>query len=143
MFFGGGEALPAPQASVPVAEPGTLPPPLPLSQPGRRIVGVLVTYSWKNEGQLFPLCEGRNIVGRDATESDIAIPQDPALSAKNTYIVYRKNFMIADAMSMGGTDMDGEPVEEQKRLRNYSTIRTGSTYWTFISFDPDPQEIGG
>lgn len=112
-------------------------------QAGRRIVGVLVTYSWKPEGEVFFLRDGRNIIGRDSAESDIAIPNDPEMSSRNTFIAYRKNFVIADAMSLGGTDMDGEPVEEQKRLRNYSTLRTGSTFWTFISFDPESDEVGG
>ena len=107
------------------------------------MVGVLITYSWKPEGEMFPVREGRNIIGRDPAESEITVPQDASLSGKNTFIVYRKTFTIADAMSMGGTDLDGEPLEEQKRLRNYSTIRTGNTYWTFISFDPDQDEVGG
>lgn len=111
----------------------------------RRIVGMLVTYTWKPEGQMFALREGRNVIGREASECDIAIPQDSTLSAKNTFIVYRKNFIIADATSMSGTDVNGEPIEEQTRLSNYANIRTGSTDWIFVSVDPeiDAPDPGG
>src|SRR5206468_10214993 len=55
---------------------------------GRRIVGVLVTYTWKPEGQLFALREGRNLIGRDPDQCEIAVPDDSALSARNTIISY-------------------------------------------------------
>ncbi len=38
---------------------------------------------------------------------------------------------------MSGTDVDGEPIEtEVVPLRNYAKIRTGSTFWTFVSVQP-------
>ncbi|HEY1263779.1 MAG TPA: FHA domain-containing protein [Terriglobales bacterium] len=100
---------------------------------GRKIVGFVVTYSWRPEGQLFPIREGRNLIGRDANQCDIALAEDDALSAVNTHITFRKNFVIGDMMSMGGTDLNGEAVEEQFRaLNNYANIRTGKTRWTFV-----------
>jgi hypothetical protein len=114
------------------------------SQPGtaapsgaRRIVGVLITYTWQPEGQVFPVREGRNLIGRDPQQADIAVPQDDTLSAVNSHITFRKSFVIGDQVSMGGTDVNGEPVEQQFHpLPNYSRIRTGSTIWTFIAISP-------
>jgi hypothetical protein len=109
---------------------------------GRRIVGVLITYTWKPEGQLFPVFEGRNLIGRDPEQCEIAVPEDNTLSSTNTHITFRKSFVIGDMVSMSGTDVDGEPIEQQFRpLHNYATIRTGSTYWTFISAQPDDEEV--
>jgi hypothetical protein len=107
---------------------------------GRRIVGVLITYTWKPEGQLFALREGRNLIGRDPEQCEIAVPEDTTLSSTNTHITFRKSFVIGDMVSMSGTDVDGEPIEQQfQALQNYATIRTGSTYWTFISAQPDEE----
>jgi hypothetical protein len=103
----------------------------------RRIVGILVTYSWKPDGQIFPVREGRNWIGRDPQQADIAVPEDDTLSAVNSHITFRKNFVIGDNVSMSGTDVNGEPVEQQFHpLSNYARIRTGSTLWTFIAVEP-------
>ena len=105
--------------------------------PGRKIVGVLITYSWQESGQVFPVLEGRNLIGKDPEQCDICIPQDATLSAVNSFITYRKHFLIGDKVSMSGTDVDGEPIEtEFVPLRNYAKIRTGSTYWTFVCIQP-------
>ena len=106
----------------------------------RKIVAVLVTYSWKPDGQIFPVKEGRNLIGR-GEECDIRIADDPMLSQVNTHITFRRNFVVGDMVSMGGTDLDGEPLEEQfKPLGNYARLRTGSTHWTFVILAPDAQE---
>jgi hypothetical protein len=108
--------------------------------PARKIVGVLITYSWQEQGQVFPVLEGRNLIGKDPAQCDICIPQDATLSAVNTFITYRRHFLIGDKVSMSGTDVDGEPIEtEFVPLRNYAKIRTGSTYWTFVSIQPPSQ----
>jgi pSer/pThr/pTyr-binding forkhead associated (FHA) protein len=102
----------------------------------RRIIGVLLTYTWRPEGQIFPICEGRNRIGR-SDECEIQLPEDSHLSGLNTHITYRKNFKIGDLVSMGGTDLNGEPVEDTNvHLPNYAQIRAGSTHFTFIAADP-------
>lgn len=104
----------------------------------RRIVGILTTYSWKPEGEIFPVREGRNLIGR-GEECDICVPDDPMLSQVNSHITFRQSFVLGDMVSMSGTDLNGEPVEEQFRpLGNYAQIRTGSTRWTFVIIDPAP-----
>jgi len=99
----------------------------------RKVVGVLVTYSWEPAGEVFPVREGRNLIGR-GEECDIRVANDPALSQVNSHITFRKGFVIGDMVSMGGTYVDGEPIEDQfHALRNYAEIRTGSTLWTFVA----------
>lgn len=103
----------------------------------RKIVGVLITYTWHDDGQIFPIREGRNLIGRDPDKCDIVISEDDTLSAVNSHITFRKDFVIGDNVSMSGTYVDNEPIEEQFRpLKNYARIRTGSTVWTFIAIDP-------
>ena len=105
------------------------PPPL---ANARRVVGVLITYSWRPEGQIFPIREGRNLIGRDP-DCEICILEDKALSGHNSHITFRQNFVVGDMVSMSGTDLNGVPIEEQsKNLPNYAKIRAGSTHFTFI-----------
>lgn len=135
--------IPPPEEGDAEAQPGQLssvPQPGQMSQsrrtPDRRIVGVLVTYSWKPEGQVFAVREGRNLIGR-GTECEVSIPDDGTLSNVNSHITYRKSFVIGDMVSMSGTDLNGMPIEEQfVPLPNYATIRTGSTQWTFMAIQP-------
>jgi len=102
----------------------------------RKVIAVLLTYSWDPQGQMFPIREGRNLIGR-GEECEVRITTDPALSQVNSHITFRQSFVLGDMVSMSGTDLNGEPVEEQFRpLQNYSTIRTGSTIWTFVIVDP-------
>jgi pSer/pThr/pTyr-binding forkhead associated (FHA) protein len=93
---------------------------------------VLVTYTWKPEGQLFPVREGRNYVGRDP-ECEICLPNDTQMSSRHATIVYRgTDFWIADAESMNGTLVNGESTEEKRRLPDGAAIRTGATLWRFV-----------
>ncbi len=113
---------------------------VPPTLPGRKIVGILVTYSWSPEGQLFPVREGRNFIGRDK-DCEICIPEDQTMSGRNSHITYRQNFVLGDMVSMTGTDLNGTPIEEQfHSLGNYATVRAGSTYFTFIAIKPQSGE---
>ena len=110
--------------------------------PARKIIGILVSYSWKPEGQVFPVREGRNLIGR-GEECEIRVTEDASMSQVNSHITFRQNFVLGDMVSMSGTDLNGEPVEEQFRpLTNYAQIRTGSTHWTFVVIDPALAERG-
>jgi len=113
--------------------------PGPLPEPGmRRIVAVLVTYTWKPEGQLFPVREGRNYLGSDP-ECEISLDLDDQMSAQHATIIYRgKDFWIDDEKSMNGTYVNGESVEEKQRLADAAQIQTGATVWKFVSLEPAP-----
>lgn len=86
--------------------------------------------------------EGRNLIGR-GEHCDIHVPEDPVLSNENSHITFRKTFVVGDMLSMSGTYLDGEPIEEQFRpLPNYSKIVTGSTQWTFVMLHPPSESPG-
>lgn len=113
---------------------------------GRRIIGALITYTWKPEGQLFPLREGRNRIGRN-DECEVCLPNDGALSNVNTHIYHYpddKACFISDAGSQNGTHVNGQNIrQDSRRLSGYATIRTGATVWTFISATPDAAVAAG
>jgi hypothetical protein len=105
-----------------------------------KIVGVLATFTWKADGQVFMLREGRNKIGR-SPDCDIVIEQDNSLSAWNTSIAYRSGtFVIIAKDAMNGTFVDSVEVmpESSAPLPNYSTIRAGSTTFKFVALDPGP-----
>ncbi len=107
--------------------------------PPRRVVGVLVTWTWRTEGELFPVREGSNFLG-SAPECEARIATDPRMSGRHASIVYRPGgFWIDDENSMNGTFMDGELVEEKRRLPDSAVIRTGGTVWRFAALEPPPE----
>jgi pSer/pThr/pTyr-binding forkhead associated (FHA) protein len=111
----------------------------------RRIVGLLVTYTWKPEGEVFFVREGRTKIGRDDRECEVVIPNDGSLSRENTTIIYRAGgsgtFRVSDKESMGGTWVNGVVIETEVQLENYSTIRAGATTWIFIAVNPQPARV--
>lgn len=104
---------------------------------GRRIVGLLVTYSWRREGLIFPVYEGRTYIGGDA-ECEICVPTDEQMSSKHAAIFYRgEGFEICDEKSLNGTWMDGKSVSLRGQpLENYTEFKTGATVWKFIAVEP-------
>jgi len=102
----------------------------------RKMVALLVTYSWREGGQVFPVFEGRNFIG-SAEDCEISLGSDPQMSGKHSTIIYRGGiFLLDDANSMNGTFLEEDDVLEKARLTNYSNIRTGATHWRFIIIDP-------
>lgn len=105
-----------------------------------RVIGLLVTYTWDNTGQVLGLYQGRNVIGR-AEECDICIEDDEQMSQKHAVIAYRNGrFLIDDEMSSNGAHVNGENVDEKRRLANYDEIRTGATVWRFIMIEPPTEE---
>lgn len=105
--------------------------------PGRRMVGVIVTYSWLPQGQVFPVFEGRNYLGKDP-ECEVRLVTDHSLSGKHAAIFYRgRYFTITDEKSMNGTYVNGaEAPITGMPLSNYDEIKTGATTWRFIIIEP-------
>jgi hypothetical protein len=108
----------------------------------RRIVAVLITYTWRPEGEIFPLREGKNFLGAGDIGSigganrrcDIRLPQDAKLSAEHAVILCRRGrFEVHDQQSSNGTFLDGVLVPMQGgQLENYSELTVGATTWTFV-----------
>jgi hypothetical protein len=111
----------------------------------RRIVGVLATYTWHPEGQLFPVREGKNFIGSGEISSeashrgcDVQIPEDRRMSGEHALILCRHGaYEIIDQMSSNGTFLNGKLLKanDSTDIPNYGTIQTGSTVWTFIQIE--------
>lgn len=107
--------------------------------PPRRVVGVLVTWTWKSEGEVFLVREGSNLLG-SAPECEARISTDPRMSGRHACIVHRPGgFWIDDENSMNGTFVDGALVEEKRRLPDSAVLRTGDTVWRFTALEPPPE----
>ena len=116
----------------------------------RRIVGVLVTYTWRPQGQLFPIREGRNFLGRGEISSepvprdcDVQIPQDAKMSAEHALILCRHgSYEIIDQETTNGTFLNGTLLRanESTALPNHAALQTGSTVWTFLTIEAPHQE---
>ncbi|MDR1169691.1 MAG: FHA domain-containing protein [Prevotellaceae bacterium] len=101
---------------------------------GKRIMGLLVTYSVQPTGQVFHIYEGRNYIGRDAS-SDISIPGDFQVSGRHFSILYRiadGKFKFKDEQSSNGTFVN-EALTDEGELKTFDVIRIGSTKFIFIA----------
>jgi hypothetical protein len=111
----------------------------------RRIVGVLISYTWRPEGDLYPVREGRNYIGRGKISSDayhrncdVMIPEDDRMSGTHALILCRHgNYEIIDQEASNGTFLNGEMLmaNTSTKLTNYAEIKTGHTLWTFIKIE--------
>jgi len=111
----------------------------------RRIVGVLISYTWRPEGDLYPIREGRNYIGRDKISSDpyhrycdVMIPEDDRMSGTHALILCRHgNYEIIDQEASNGTFLNSEmlPANTSTKLTNYAEVKTGNTLWTFIKIE--------
>jgi len=103
----------------------------------RKIVVVLVSYTWHPDGKMYPVYEERNLIGR-GPHCEIHVPEDDSMSSENSHITtHRQKFVVGDKVSMMGTYLDGERILEAFHpLSNYAVIRAGSTDFTFIMVQP-------
>jgi FHA domain len=111
----------------------------------RRIVGVLVTYTWRREGELFAVRAGKNFIGRGQISSephhrdcDIQVPQDGEMSEEHALILCRQGgYEILDQATSNGTFLNSQALKANlgTDLPNYATIKTGATLWTFVRID--------
>lgn len=108
----------------------------------RRIMGILITYTWHPEGELFAIREGKNFIGSGQVSSDpshpdchIKIPEDVRMSSEHALILCRHGrYEIIDQISSNGTFLNGEMLTSKSSndLSDYAEIKTGNTLWTFI-----------
>jgi hypothetical protein len=104
----------------------------------RRVTGVLVTFSWRHQGQLFPVFEGTTLIGSGNVAAnrrpcEVQINSDRTLSREHAMIrCLGENYEIFDQKSENGTYMNGRPVPVHGMpLEDHSSIKTGGTLWTF------------
>lgn len=114
----------------------------------RRIMGVLITYTWRPEGQLFPIREGKNFIGAENVSSEVShrpceiqIRTDPMLSAEHALILCRHGrYDLVDQTSSNGTFLNGElvPIQGIELRDPYAEIKTGNTVWKFVKIEAPP-----
>lgn len=107
---------------------------------GKRIVGLLVTYSTNPSGEVFNIYEGRNYVGRDAA-ADVRIQGDSQVSGKHFSIMYRVadgKFKFRDEQSSNGTFLNSVLTDEGE-LNTFDIIGIGATRLIFIAIPQIPQ----
>ncbi len=114
----------------------------------RRVMGFVITYTWRPEGQYFPIREGKNFIGAGAISSEtthreceIQITEDARLSAEHALILCRHGrYELVDQKSSNGTFLNDEmvPIQGIELKENYEQIQTGSTVWTFIKVEAPP-----
>jgi hypothetical protein len=100
---------------------------------GKKLVGLLASYSANPNGQIFNIFEGKNFIGRDMPV-DICIP-DNEVSGKHFSILYRSadgKFKFKDEQSSNGTYLNGVLTDEGE-LTNFDVIKIGGTQLIFIA----------
>ena len=118
----------------------------------RRITGILVTFTWERQGDLFVLYEGRNVIGKGTVESeggrpcDVLLSVDPTMSNEHAVILCRAGrYELFDNRSTNGTYADDEFVESAGvMLKDGAHIKTGDTVWLFrkIESEDAPAQAG-
>ncbi len=111
----------------------------------RRIVGVLISYTWRPEGQLFAVREGRNYIGRAKISNDayhrsceVMVPEDERMSGTHALILCRHGrYEVIDQEASNGTFLNGGMLmaNQSNTLENYAELKTGNTEWTFIKIE--------
>jgi hypothetical protein len=109
-----------------------------IASSGKKLVGLLVTYSTNPNGQVFNIFEGKNFIGRDMPV-DICIP-DNEVSGKHFSILYRSadgRFKFKDEQSSNGTFLN-EVLTDEGELTSFDVIRIGGTRLIFIAIPQLP-----
>lgn len=106
---------------------------------GRRLVGLLVSYSANPTGEVYKIYEGRTTIGRDLT-CDIPFPNDSHMSAKHLLIQYveAKGAFRAqeyDKGSANGSYVNGQVyvLGDVIDLKNNDVIVIGGTKFIFLA----------
>ena len=102
---------------------------------GRKVVGVLVSYSANPAGEVFKIYEGRNLIGR-APSSDIVFSKDDKMSSTHLLILYREAegiFWAVDQNSSNGTYINGKFASDRVELHANDVIVLGATKMIFLS----------
>jgi pSer/pThr/pTyr-binding forkhead associated (FHA) protein len=113
-----------------------------------KITGVLVTFTWEPQGEIFVLFEGRNVIGKGRLDNeggrpcDVLLTADATLSSEHAVILCRAGrYELFDNRSTNGTYADDRFVESSGvLLRDGARIKTGETVWLFRKLEPDHDE---
>lgn len=106
---------------------------------GRRLTGIVTSFTWSRLGQLFEVRDGRNYVGSGDVSSennrrcDIHLPEDQMLSSAHFLILCQSGkYIISDNLSTNGTFVGGEQIDTRGvELPDDAVIKAGATVFMF------------
>jgi len=106
---------------------------------GRRLVGIVTTFTWSRVGQLFKVFDGRNYAGSGVVSADnnnpcdIQITDDPVMSSAHFLILCQGGkHIISDNFSTNGTFVNGVQIDTRGiELPDNAVIKAGTTVFTF------------
>lgn len=103
-----------------------------------RLIGWLVTFSHRPEGEDFRLHAARLLIG-SSPQCDIMI-RDEAISRVHASITYRDGrCYLKDEQSRGGIFVNGAALAGECALESHDEIQLGQTVLKFIAVDPTPR----
>lgn len=111
---------------------------------GRRLTGIVVTFTWSPLGQLFVVHDGRNYAGSGTVimegqrDADILVPEDGMLSSVHFLILCQGGkYRISDVNSTNGTYVNGVQIDALGiELVDHAQIQAGATLFTFQMVRP-------
>jgi hypothetical protein len=106
---------------------------------GRRLMGILTTYTWSRLGTLCKVYDGRNYAGSGAVAAnnnmlcDIHVPEDGSMSAAHFLVLFQgSKVIISDERSTNGTYVNGEQIDTRGvDLPDGAVIKAGATVFVF------------
>ena len=109
------------------------------SSPGRRITGIVYTFTWGTSGAIYVLRDGRNYGGsgkvaiEGGRDADVLVIEDSGMSSAHFLILCQSgNYRISDCNSTNGTFVDGKLVDAMGiELVDGARIQAGATLFVF------------
>lgn len=104
---------------------------------GRKVVGILATYSNNPAGEIFKIYEGRNMIGR-ANTNDIIV-NDDNVSKEHLLIFFNEAegiYWAKDQFSSNGTYINGRFARGETEIKTNDVIVLGKTKLVFLGI-PD------
>lgn len=101
----------------------------------RQLVGVIVSFTHNQAGEVFNIYEGKNTIGRSKT-CDIVFAKDSNISSNHLLILYREAegvYWAVDQNSSNGTYINGNFVGDRVKLSSNDIIVIGGTKLMFIA----------
>lgn len=93
-----------------------------------------------NQGQRLPLTKPEILIGREARDCDVVIP-NPAVSRFHAQIsLVQGQFFIEDLKSRNGTAVNNIPIQGRTLLRNEDRVKICETLFVFESQQPAPSD---
>lgn len=138
----GGDAIPSYDRGKTEIYPSNEPSPRGVGD-NRKIVGVLITYRWNPNGDMFPVRQGRTHIGAgdirgEHREVEVKFSQDELMSGDHALVLVQgDNFYLQDLSSVNGTTLGGKPItpEIPEPLPSPAEIKIGDTLFLFTRFN--------